>query len=60
MKNYEEIIGEAVRIESEINTGKLYLVFEITNEKQKQFIKSHWTDDIEFRLIDKSLVLNNE
>ncbi len=58
MKNDEEIIGVATRIEIEENSGKLYLVFEITNEKQKQFIKSHWTDDIEFRLIDRNLIFN--
>jgi hypothetical protein len=36
MKGYEEIIGEAVRIEYEKTTGKLFLVFEIKNEKQKK------------------------
>jgi hypothetical protein len=57
MKAYEEIIGEAVRIELEENTGKLYIVFEIKNEKVKKDIKENWTDDIEYKIIDKNLML---
>lgn len=60
MKNYEEVVGEACRIEFEEETGKLYLVFEIKNEKLKQYIKSNWANDIEYKLINKSLVVNNE
>ncbi len=56
MKNYEEIIGEAVRLEYEETTGKLFIVFEIKNEKHKNFIKSNWVNDIEYRLIDRLLV----
>ncbi len=60
MKNYEEILAEAVRIEFEENTGKLFIVFEAKNEKFKQDIKKNWTKDLEYRLIDKALVINNE
>lgn len=56
MTLYEEV-GEAVRMEFEEKTGKLYLVFEIKNEKYKQNIKKNWTDDIEFKIIDKKLVV---
>ncbi len=56
MSLYEEV-GEAVRMEFEEKTGKLYLVFEIKNEKYKQNIKKNWTDDIEFKIIDKKLVV---
>jgi len=56
MKNYEEIIGEAVRLEYEETTGKLFIVFEIKNEKHKNFIRSNWVNDIEYRLIDRLLV----
>ena len=59
MKNDEEIVGEAIRVEFEEKTGKLFLIFEITNEKYKQDIKKNWSKDIEFHLIDKLLV-NNE
>lgn len=58
MKNDEEIVGEAIRVEFEEKTGKLFLVFEITNEKYKQNIKKNWADDIEFRLVDKLLIKN--
>ena len=57
MKPYEQIIGEAVRIEYEEKTGKFFIVFEITNEKYKQDIRKNWTDnDIEYKLIDRLLI----
>jgi len=52
-----DIVGEAVRMEFEEKTGKLYLVFEIKNEKYKQNIKKNWAEDIEFKIIDKNLVI---
>lgn len=57
MSSLNEIIGEAIRIEYEEKSGKLCLVFEITNEKYKQDIKKNWTQDIEYRIIDKNLVI---
>jgi hypothetical protein len=60
MKSDEETVGEAVRVEYEEKTGKLFLVFEITNEKYKLDIKKNWTKDIEFKLVDKLLVKENE
>jgi hypothetical protein len=59
MKKYEQVIGEAVRIEYSERDGKLFLVFEITNENQKQFIKTNWVEDLEFKLIDKLLISND-
>ena len=56
MKPNEQIVAEAVRIEFEEKTGKLFLVFEIINEKYKQDIKTNWTQNIEYKLIDKFLV----
>jgi hypothetical protein len=58
MKNDQEIVGEAIRVEYEETTGKLFLIFEITNEKYRQDIKKNWTQDIEFKLVDKLLVKN--
>jgi len=55
-----EVVGEACRVEFEEKTGKLFLVFEITNEKHKKLIKTNWTDDIEYKIIDKKLVLETE
>lgn len=60
MKHDEQVVGEASRIEFEEKTGRLFLVFEIVNEKYKQDIKKNWTKDIEFKLVDKQLVMNNE
>jgi hypothetical protein len=56
MKQDEQIIGEAVRLEYEEKTGKLFIVFEIRDEKHKQDIRKNWVNDIEFRLTDKLLV----
>jgi len=52
----DKVVAEAVRIEYEEKTGKLYIVFEVKDEKYKQDIKSNWTKDIEYRLVDKFLV----
>lgn len=52
----KETVAEAVRIEYEENTGRLFIVFEVKNEKFKQDIKKNWTKDIEYKLIDKQLV----
>lgn len=56
MRDDENIVGEAVRVEYTEKDGKLYLVFEITNAKYKKDIKENWTNDIEFRLVDRFLV----
>lgn len=60
MKSYEEVVAEASRIECEEHTGRVFIVFEVKNEKLKQDIKKNWIKDIEYRLIGKGLVLNNE
>lgn len=52
------VVAEAVRIEYEEQTGKMYIVFEITEEKYKQEFKKNWTQDLEYRLVDKLLVKN--
>jgi len=56
MQNDQETIAEAVRIEIEEKTGRTFIVFEVKSEKFKQKIRTAWTDDLEFRLIDKMLV----
>lgn len=52
----KEVLAEAIRIEIEEKTGKVFLVFEIKSEKLKREIITKWKDDIDFRLIDKSLI----
>lgn len=56
MKNYETVIGEACRVEVEEKTGRVFIVFEVKDEKHKQDIKKNWIKDIEYRLVDKLLV----
>jgi hypothetical protein len=56
MKNHETVIAEACRVEVEEKTGRVFIVFEVKDEKHKQDIKKNWTKDIEYRLVDKSLV----
>ena len=58
MKSSEEVVAEAVRLEHEDRTGDLYIVFKITDEQYKREIKRTWIEDIEYRIIDKSLVIN--
>jgi hypothetical protein len=57
----DKVVAEAVRIEYEEKTGKLFIVFEVKDEQYKQNIKKNWTKDIEYRLVDRFLVeTNNE
>jgi hypothetical protein len=56
LKNYEEVIAEACRIEVEESTGRVFLVFEIKSEKFKKDIRTNWTKDLEFKLINKNLI----
>ncbi len=56
----DQIVAEAVRIEYEEKTGKLFIVFEVKNEKYKQDIKKNWTKDIEYKLVDRNLVIEEE
>lgn len=51
------VVAEAIRIEYDEHSGKMYIVFEVKDEKYKQDIKKNWTQDIEYRLVDKNLVL---
>ena len=60
MKPDEEIIGTACRIEVNEEPGQTFIVFEITSEKYKQEIKKTWTQDIEFKIVNRSLVRENE
>ena len=52
----DQVVAEAVRIEYDEETGKLFIVFEVKDEKYKQDIKKNWTRDIEYKLVDRKLV----
>lgn len=60
MKNFEKILAEAVRLEYEEKNGNLFIVFKVIDQKFKNDIKTNWTKDIEYRLIDKLLVSNED
>lgn len=47
-----ETVAKAVRIEYIKDEDKLFLVFEITDEKFKQRIRADWREDIDLRLIE--------
>lgn len=56
----QQVVAEAVRIEYEEATGKLFIVFEVKDEKYKQDIKKNWTKDIEYKLVDRCLVKEDD
>ncbi len=60
MQNFEQEIGTAKRIEYSNNDDKVYVVFEITHPKWKQTIKTEWSKDIEFKIMDKKLILEEK
>lgn len=60
LKNYEEVIAEASRVEYEKSTGRLFIVFEVISEVHKKKIRSEWNNDIEYRLIGTNLVIKKE
>jgi hypothetical protein len=60
MKNDEEVVGEAVRIEYDEQNDKLLLVFEISNLKYKQDIKRRWNQDIKFKIVNQFLIKVND
>lgn len=44
-----------MRVEEDERSGKIYLVFEVVDEKFKQRIKKDWSTDIPVELIGKEL-----
>lgn len=59
-KGSEKVVAEAVRLEYDEKTDKLFIVFEITDPKSKLELKEKWVEDLEFRLVNKSLVEGEE
>jgi hypothetical protein len=60
LKSFEHSIAKVIRIEKEISTGTLYLVFEVTDESFKKDIEKNWLSDIDLKLIGKELVKKTE
>lgn len=60
MKQFEHSVAKVVRIEKELSTGTLYLVFEVIDESFKKDIEKNWLSDIDLKLVDKELVKKTE
>ena len=60
MKNFEEVIAEACRVEKDDETNRVFIVFEVKNEKFKQRIMKEWVNDLEFKLINRKIILNEK
>jgi len=60
MKQFEHSVAKVVRIEKELSTGTLYLVFEVIDESFKKDIEKNWLSDIDLKLIGKELVKKTE
>lgn len=50
-------VAKAVRLERIKETDEVFIVFQVIEENFKQRIQKNWKDDIELKLVDKSLVL---
>lgn len=55
-KALQRTIAKAVRVEHDIKTDTLYLVFEITDEQFREEIRRDWMKDVEVKIIGKTLV----
>lgn len=50
------IVANGVRLELDDNNGDVYIVFKIIDPVFKKKIRESWLDDIELKVINKSLV----
>ena len=61
MKNEQyQTIAKAIRVEKNVETDEVYLVFEVIDENFKRRIKEEWESDIELKLIGRNLIKNEE
>jgi len=55
-----KIVAKAVRTELESKSNRFFIVFEIVDEEFKNQIKKNWDKDVELRVLDKNLVIEEE
>ncbi len=60
MKKDEKEVGHAARLEYDELTGDLFIVFKVSAPEYKTLIRKQWLDDIEFKIVNKKLILNEE
>jgi hypothetical protein len=56
----EKIIAEAVRVEFDETTGKVFIVFEAVDPKFKRDVITEWIKDLEFKIKGKLLIQEEE
>lgn len=55
-KEEKAVIAKAIRVEHDVYTDKIYLVFEIVDEGFRQRVKKNWMQDIDVKLVGRDLV----
>ncbi len=56
MKQINQTIAKAIRVEYDSDSDSVFLVFEIVDERFKQEVKRDWMKDIDVKLMGKTLV----
>jgi hypothetical protein len=51
-----DTVARAIRMEIDPITGDLYLVFKVIDESFKQRVRDNWMDDVELKLLGRSLI----
>lgn len=59
MKNYEEELATAIRIEHDESSDEVFIVFKVSNQKFKKEILKTWSQDIEFVVKNKKIYFNH-
>lgn len=60
MSQKHTVLAEAVRAETNPDTGEMYLIFEVVDEDFKRRIKNNFIADIELKLVGTKLIKNEE
>lgn len=53
----KQIVANAVRVEFNPKSDELFIVFQVVDEDFKSKIKENWMQDIELKIIGRSLVM---
>lgn len=57
-KSLHHTIAKAIRVEHDVDTDIMCLVFEITDEQFREEVRKDWTQDMELKLIGRHLAKN--
>ena len=50
-----KILATAVRVETDLRSDRLFLVFEVIDPEFKRQVKKDWTQDLELKIINREL-----